>query len=977
MLDRRARRLGKLARLLQSAGLLPEGDLSTSESRHAFFQKLDAAIFPENARRETPHTLLYGLRARALDEAITCHELGRAIYHLAQRRGFLSNRVTKEVEEETGENEGKVKEGIAKLSAEMQATGARTLGEYFARLDPEKERIRKRWTSRQMHLDEFEAIWQAQREHHGDLLADSLKKTIHRAIFFQRPLKWDRSTIGTCELELGKKRAPWALLDAQRYRFLQKVNDLRLLGADPKTGEMWPSEKLDEDRRAKLVNALESEGDLTFAAIKKLLALPKWITFNQEGGESKLIGNRTASKLRAVFGPRWSEMSSEEKDRAVEDLRSIRSEKALRGRAERFWHLDAEAALAFSRIVLESDYCSLSRQALKKLLPLMEKGVPYATARKELYGDRPAPEPFTFLPSLDKAPLSPIRNPAVLRALSETRKVVNGIIRQYGKPAFIRVELARDLKRGRKERQVIWKENQANRKKREEAGRRLLEEHGIAHPSRQDIEKWLLADECGWRCPYTGLTISGDQLFGPTPQFDVEHIIPFSRLLDDSFLNKTLCQMDENRHVKQNRTPWEAYGHNPEKWDGILQRVKQFNGPAKTEKLRRFQLDSLDSLDDFTNNQLSDTRYASKLAIEYLALLYGTGAQGVDADHTRRVQVGRGGVTKYLRDEWGLNRILGDGSGKSRDDHRHHAVDAVCIALTDARAVQMLSKAASSALQEGRRRFGKTAPPWPGFYDQARGLIEKTVVSHRPARKVSGPLHEETFYSPPKENGRAQPAVHLRKPLNKLSKNEVAAIVDPKVREIVSAALNGGDPKKVFAEPSTHPRMESGVPIHAVRIRKAERTEAIGSAGRQRHVMTGSNHHVEIFARMDRKGGIIWDGVVVTLFEAMRRIRAGEPVICRDHGPDCTFLFSLCQGDLIEIDGKNGRELLVVRIITTSNQKGRSYPSLSFAGHRDARLKKEIIENGAWLRSLLDPLRKLNCRKVSVTPLGEVRYAND
>lgn len=977
MLDRRTRRLAKLAKLLQSAGMLPEGDLSTGESRHTFFLSLDKDLFPQVPRKQAPHTLLYGLRARALDGKLSLHELGRALYHLAQRRGFLSNRtVSAGDEEETKKREeGKVKEAISKLGQEMRTAGTRTIGEYLSRLDPEKERIRQRWTSRQMYLDEFGAIWEAQRAHHPEVLLAAFRKSVHRAIFFQRPLKWDRSTIGTCELEPGRPRAPLALLEAQRFRLLQKVNDLRLL-PDEETGEIWASGRLDEDRRAKLIKVLEEQGDLAFSKFPKLLALPKWVGYNfkKEYGEAKLIGNRTASKLHAVFGDRWARMTTQERDLVVEDLRSIRSETALKTRAQRQWKLDEESAIAFSKIALEEGHCALSRQAIKKLLPLMERGKPLATAQKELYGDRPTPQPLAALPSLDKAPIPPIRNPAVLRTLSEVRKVVNGVIREYGKPACIRVELARDLKRGRKERQAIWKENQASRKKREQAAQKLLQECGITKPSRRDLEKWLLADECGWRCPYTGLTISGDSLFGPTPQFDVEHIIPFSRLLDDSFLNKTLCHMDENRHVKMNRTPWEAYGQDRERWQEILQRVREFTGRARTLKLERFQLEGLDSLDEFTNNQLSDTRYISRQAVEYLALLYGTGAQGVDADHTRRVQVGRGSVTQYLRDEWGLNRILGDGGAKPRHDHRHHAVDALCIALTSPATVKMLSDAAARAVHEGRHRFGRVEPPWPGFYASANESIRKIVVSHRPAHKVSGPLHEETFYGRPKNGPPGHTEMHVRKPLGKLSKNEVASIVDLAVRDIVSATLNGRDPKQVFADASSHPKMASGVPIHGVRIAKSERTQAVGRDGRERQVITGSNHHLEVIETKDPKDRVRWEGRLVTMLEAMRRVQSGEPVVQREHGEGKRFLFSLCPGDPIEVRETGVDRLFVVRTVYADCDNG---GTVEFKEIEDAREVKEIKASGRNRKKNLEPLRKLNCRKVSVSPLGVVRYAHD
>ena len=213
-----------------------------------------------------------------------------------------------------------------------------------------------------------------------------------------------------------------------------------------------------------------------------------------------------------------------------------------------------------------------------------------------------------------------------------------------------------------------------------------------------DILKVRLAEECNWQCPYTGKSIPMEALVGKHSQFDIEHIIPFSRSLDNSFLNKTLCYHEENRGVKQNQTPYEAYASNETRWAEIIGRVKRFRGSAAHAKLRKFLQKELD--DEWAARMLQDTRYMSRLATEYLGLLYGG---TIDADHSRRVQVSAGRITAYLRDEWGLNAILADGDEdeKNRADHRHHAVDAVVIALTDTKTVENLSHSAEVAAERG------------------------------------------------------------------------------------------------------------------------------------------------------------------------------------------------------------------------------------------------------------------------------------
>lgn len=274
---RRQRRRRKLLRLLQRAELAPPGEIGSPQAIHDYLLRIDAQLrkkYSASEDRIKAHVLPYRMRADALDRRLDKHELGRAIYHLAQRRGFLSNRKSLKKDED----EGAVKQGITELQAKMEAAGARTLGEYFAGLDPEIERIRRRWTARSMYENEFDRIWGSQVRLYPDILTDKLREEVHRAIFFQRPLKSARHLIGRCELVLGARRAALADRLVQSFRILQKVNDLLIIPPDAAT------QRLTDQERQKLINALYSQGDLSFAKIKskKILGLPKGTTFNFE-----------------------------------------------------------------------------------------------------------------------------------------------------------------------------------------------------------------------------------------------------------------------------------------------------------------------------------------------------------------------------------------------------------------------------------------------------------------------------------------------------------------------------------------------------------------------------------------------------------------------------------------------------------------------------------------------------------------------
>jgi CRISPR-associated endonuclease Csn1 len=802
------------------------------------------------------------------------------------------------------------------------------------------------------------------------------------ALFFQRPLSVQKYLIGECELEPGERRAGKYLLISQRFRMLQKVNNLRIQTTD------GLERRLTVDERNKLIEALELGGDHTFPAIRKLLGLGRTTHFNlEEGGETRLPGNRTASQIYSVLGNRWLGMSVAKRDFVVEYLHGFQRADKLRTAAMKKFELDEAASDKFASIKLEQDYFGLSRRAMEKLLPSLEEGASYADAQFNAYGAREEHRLSDFLPPVER--WREIRNPGVTRSLTELRKVVNAMVRQYGKPMEIRIELARDLRQTKVQRENTWKKNRENQRARDNAAGKILDEVGLNQPSNDDIRKVLLAEECLFTCPYTGRKIPMAGLVGRESQYDIEHIIPFSRSLDNSFANLTLCHQEENRNVKRNQTPTEAYASSPERFQEILERVKRFRSDFAWEKLRRFRMTTAEveeAMKDFTSRQLNDTRYASRLAGDYLALLYGG---RVDSGGTRRIRATAGQVTAFLRNEWKLNTILrhgpttnGGSAPKSRGDHRHHAVDAVVTALTEDGTIQALSRAAERAPVERRRRFGMLEGPWPNFVDSVRGHIETLVVSHRPRRKTSGALHEETLYGAPK-GGAAKNIRCVRKPLERLSKSEVADIVDGEVRKRVQGkllALGKENPGDVFTDPKNLPCFEAAdgrrIPVKSTRVFKKLPTFALGSGRATRHVASESNHHIEIFAELDPNGReVLWDGHVVALAELQGRLKLRQPVIRREVGPNRKFLFSLSPGETVECNTASGeRRLFVLRKMS---HLGTGRIQIGFAPIHDARQAKIMQSSRAWLWAGPDSLRERNARKVAVNPIGEIMEAHD
>ena len=645
-LRRRTARQRELFRVLQCAQLLPgEADGASSEARHRILTEFDKQIkarFRGGEGASFAELPLYWLRTRALDFALDPHELGRVLFHLSQRRGFQSNRKDPARKAEQEEELGQVKKDIGELAELMRKARARTLGEYFAGLDPHTQRVRRRWTARAMFEHEFAAIWDKQQTFHPNLLTPALREEAARLLFFQRPIAAQSHLVGTCDLEPGRKRAPWASLGAQHFRVLQKVNDLCV------QTPAGPAERpLSMEERGRVFALLNREGSRTFVQIKAHLGLPKESRFNLERGDAKsLPGNRTEHSMRKVFGERWDGFTEGKRNQIVENWRGDRTEEEMLAEARQGLALDSAAAELLVREQPQEGYCSLSLAAIAKLMPPMLEGKSFKAAEAEVYGAR-----FAGLPVHDRIPgvreyLPNLRNPAVERALTEVRKVVNALVKEHGKPWEVRIELARDLKKPRAERAKATVNNRKREAENKKLAERMASECGLQNPSRGDMEKAKLWCESEGCCPYTGRRLAFSRLFDDDSGFDVDHLLPRSRHPDDSFQNKVLCWAEANRQQKRNQTPWEAYGRDPDDWAQILARVAKWQNPGK---LRKFKIESERELEEFSARQMYDTRYSSVLAARLLESLYG-GRDVKEQDGARQVVfASSGAVTATLR----------------------------------------------------------------------------------------------------------------------------------------------------------------------------------------------------------------------------------------------------------------------------------------------------------------------------------------
>lgn len=956
---RRVRRRRKLFRALVQHGLLPATDAVNSASMHKAIEALDAELrtkwIPAGDHRS--HLVFpYLLRAAAARERLAPHELGRALYHLGHRRGFLSNRKTKRKEEE----EGAVKEGIHELREQMKSAGCATLGALFATLDPREHRIRKRYTDRSMYLEEFGAIRKA-----NAWVPDAVWTELHKAIFFQRKLKSAKHLIGRCSCMPNKRRAPMWHPTLQQFRILEQLNNLRIIEGPASTAR-----PLSPEQRNVLAALLQQQETMTAGGAKKALKL-KGVELSIESvGSGKLIGDRTACAMRKAFGDRWDAMTDDQRMQALLDVHSYEQADALKRRGVKHWALSPEQAGVLGDTSLEPSYASLSVAAMQRLLPHMQEGLNSREAMDRVFPDRfKASEQADHLRRVDHV-LGEIRNPAVMRSLTELRRVVNRAVTKWGRPALIRLELARDLKKGRQERERLAKDNRDQEKRRTAAVEQLLAETAVKQPRRSDIEKLLLADECGFTCPYTGRKFGMADLFGATPSVDIEHIIPYSRSLDDSFGNKTLCMVEENRNIKRQRTPHEAYATDAVRWEAILDRVQRFRGRHARFKFERFTMQHVgeELLEEFTERQLNDTRYASRLAAKFVGQLFGG---VVDAEGSLRVQVSGGSVTARLRQSWRMGVALHDDGTKNRNDHRHHALDAIAIALASPAVVKRMSDAAVRGAAAGRDgKLLQFTEPWPQFLEHVKAAIDPIIVSHRVDRRLAGPLHEETLYSRPLMQGEAQ-VFRVRKGIETVRETALDEIADPTVRTVVATALKGEPAAKPFATPDRFPvaRSAGGAAERVRRLRlEAARTPVeMKTPTASRWVAPGSNHHMAIYAVQTKKG-VEWQAQIVTRLEAHRRKQMGEPIVRKQLDDGSPLVFTLRSGDIIRIPEADGS---VAFHLVGAASKNSIETKLVHDARPAGEIRKAGIEGGRtyWSTS---KLQRVSAQKIDIGVLGEV-----
>lgn len=938
----------------------------------------------------------YALRAKGLDDALTPSEFGRALFHINQRRGFKSNRKTDKKDNDSGAMKvaiSQLRQAIDPLGNDGKP---RTIGELLYRRftdsskQPEERTVRARYRQNKIIKDdgktkidkyydlyidramieqEFDQLWKKQAELNPIVFTETARVDLKDVLLHQRPLKPVKP--GRCTFMSNEERAPLALPSTQRFRMYQEVNNLRILR------EGLKEESLTLQQRDELIAALEKNNKRTFTQIKKLLGVGGAAQFNFEDPKrEELKGNTTSAILgkEEHFGDAWFAFDEIKQDAIVLQLIKEENESKLVRWLQDETGIDEKRAERIANVGLPDGYSSLCTKALARILPELRRGVvmydkavqaagfdhhsrlgsnteiPGITFKHENI-DQESGEIKVFhihkeLPyygeylqrhvgfgsgkpedSVEKR-YGKIANPTIHIGLNQIRVVVNALIKRYGHPSEVIVEVARDLKQSKDQREEENK-RQAENQNRNKRLRNIIAETlqmSEERVKRDDIEKMILWEELNpknaadRRCPYSGAQISVAMLL--SDEMEIEHILPFSQTLDDSLNNKTVALRQSNR-IKGNRTPWDARNDfTAQGWDyaGVLTRAEQMS----KAKRYRFGEDGYQHWlkDDagFLARALNDTRHLSKVAREYMGLI---------CPNTRVIP---GRMTAMLRAKFGLNDVLGLNGEKNRNDHRHHAVDACVIAVTDQGLLQRFAKASASARERQLNRLVENMPlPWETYREHVQRAIGAIWVSHRPDHSHEGAMHKDTAYGL-RENGK----VGFHK------------MVDGK-REYI----------------------EDNLKVIEISDAKAIDRHGLLSTGKPRPYKGykgDSNYCIEIVRNEKGK----WEGEVISTFDAYQLVHKHGAVQLRH--PDLSIsgkplVMRLMIDDVVRLDVDG--ESRTMRAATLSGN-GQIFMADVSEANVDARNRSKE-DSFTYISKMAGSLQKGRARRVTISPIGELR----
>ena len=905
-LYRRAWRLTKLARLLRRERLIP--DSSYFKDQPGF----DSAVWQ--------------LRVEGLDRQLSSTEWARVIYHLCKHRGFhwVSKAEEVQAEADTKGERGRVKQGLSQTRALMEAKRYRTAAEMVLAEFPDSQRNKNgtydKALSRVFLDEELAKLFQAQREFQNPCAGEHFEQLIRGNGNRKSGLFWEQKPalagsdllkmLGKCTFEKSEFRAPKASFTAERHVWLTKLNNMRIVV----NGVSRPL--LDTERQAAMLLPYEVER-FKYSSLRNAWVKSGVLTNEFRFGGLPYPSAKQATEDKAkdpeeqvlVKLPAWHELRLALKKGALTDAWQQISVAALDGKPELLdgiaWVLsvykdDTEVEAELRKLPLpEADrliaellkvrfdkFSNLSLKALRQIVPHMERGLRYdeAVAAIPAYGHHSQRFRVGEGESLYLSPfysrrdargtlvvrddIDVPRNPVVLRALNQARKVVNALIRRYGSPQAVHIEMARDLSRPMDERTKIKRLQEEFRDKNAAARQQFEQDFGYK-PRAVDFEKWMLYREQHGKCAYSLEALDVARVLSDGSYSQIDHALPYSRSYDDSKNNKVLVLSRENQ-AKGNRTAFEYLTSFPggEQGDRWRRFVEWVNGNksyrmAKRNRLLRKNYDAKEA-EGFKDRNLNDTRYICRFFKNYIEQFL----KLADDSEAKRCVVVNGQLTAFLRARWGLLKVR-------EESDRHHALDAAVVAACSHGMVKALADYARTKeiefLREGiadpetgevlnpgahERLAHKFPEPWAHFRHElesrlktsdvdtlradmerlgtyttdALASVKPLFVSRAPQRRGSSAIHESTLRSPKYV---ADQKSSVRIPLSKLTPTKLEEVVEAHGRNkpLVDALRQrllayGDDPIKAFATPFFKPTAAGKVapPVTSIRIISTQRT---------------------------------------------------------------------------------------------------------------------------------------------------------
>lgn len=1000
-LRRRAWRLTKLARLLKREGLIADANLFKSQK--PFLKSL------------------WALRVEGLDRQLSTEEWARVIYHLCKHRGFhwISRAEEKQAEADSKGEGGKVKQGLAGTAKLMKEKGYRNAAEMVLKEFPNAQRNKQgdysKALSRDLLSKELKLLFKRQRElgnpHAGAALEAAILGNGDRksGLFWaQKPALAGPDLLkmlGRCTFEKtggpdgkGEYRAPKASYTAERHVWLTRLNNLRIV----MDGSTRPLNE--QERHVALPLPYTYDSDFTYKRLRSALVKTGYLSDSfrfaglaypseKQKAEDKTKDPETSTLVKL---PAWQELRKTLKDAGLENEWQRISVAALEGQPELLdqiaWVLsvfkeDDEVAAELHKLPLPSvdkmvdalldirfdKFHALSLKALRRIVPHMEAGLRYDEACEKagyhhsqlfkvgegthkylppFYSGRDKNGRMVFSEGMDIP-----RNPVVLRALNQARKVVNALIREYGSPHEVHIEMARDLSRPLKERKDIEKE-QAEYRDRNDKDRELFIEQFGRKPKDNEFEKFRLYREQQGKsiypsmsekqgvCAYSFEPIDIERLLEPG-YVEIDHALPYQRSFDDSKNNRVLALARENRN-KSAMTPYEYLGgeENSDRWRQfeIFVNSNKIYRQAKRNRLLKKDFGEKEAA-SFRERNLNDTRYICRFFKNYVEQYL----QLHPDSNSKRCAVLNGSLTSLLRARWGLPTS----KQKRAESDRHHAMDAVVVAACGHHVVKRLSTLVGAegwvhkqnpetnvmeyvnvetgeilSTQEFVRKdeVYKLFPrPWPHFRDEllARLKIDDPVllraemerlgtyppealealrplfVSRAVNRRGGGEIHKAKIFS--LKDGNTNKAFE-KVPLSSLTLAKLEKLVgkdDPRnqaLYEILRDRLknSGDDPKKAFGPHQPKLLKPSKEGKKPPEIR-AVRVEVTQNSGLLiRGGIADLGEMICVDIFQQKMGGF----VVIPRYQAVAakmRSSVTAPV-------ESTFYFSLTKNDLVEIE---------------------------------------------------------------------------